>query len=125
MSAQHIYDSAPLGSLIRFSNGEPRPPARFTRKLRAWNEENGMGRLVDRSAGRAGVYPSPATFSLHLGNYGSQGTIVMVVRRIYTVDSALQFEIAEQPKAGMVRIPPRCGIAHPQTKTLIRHQPTY
>ena len=99
MSAQHIYDSAPLGSLIRFSNGEPRPPARFTRKLRAWNEENGMGRLVDRSAGRAGVYPSPATFSLHLGNYGSQGTIVMVVRRIYTVDSALQFEIAEQPKA--------------------------
>jgi len=104
MSAQHIYDSAPLGSLIRFSNGEPRPPARFTRKLRAWNEENGLGRLVDRSAGRAGAYPSPATFSLHLGNYDSQGTIVMVVRRIYTIDSALQFEIAEQPKAGMVRI---------------------
>ncbi len=104
MSAQHIYDSAPLGSLIRFSNGEPRPAARFTRKLRAWNEENGMGRLVDRSAGRAGAYPSPATFALHLGNYDSQGTIVMVVRRIYTVDSALRFEISEQPKAGMVRI---------------------
>lgn len=105
MSAQHIYDTAPLGSLITFSNGEPRPPARFTRKLRAWNEANGMGRLVERAAGCSGrTYPSPATFALHLGNYGSQGTILMVVRRIYTLDSQLRFEIADQPKAGMVRI---------------------
>lgn len=105
MFAQHIYDSAPLGSLIRFSNGEPRPPERFTRKLRAWNDENGMGRLVEKMAGRStGAYPSPATFALHLGNYGSQGTILMVVRRIYTVTSQLRFEIADQPKAGMVRI---------------------
>ena len=29
MSAQYIYDTAPLGSLIRYSNGEPRPPERF------------------------------------------------------------------------------------------------
>lgn len=105
MSAQYIYDSAPLGSLIRFSNGEPRPPQRFTRKLRAWNDENGMGRLVERVAEYPGrTYPSPATFALHLGNYGSQGTILMVVRRIYTVDSPLHFEIADRPRPGMVRI---------------------
>ncbi len=105
MSAQYIYNSAPLGSLIRFSNGEPRPPQRFTRKLRAWNDENGMGRLIEKVAGRSsGAYPSPATFALHIGNYGSQGTILMVVRRIYTVTSPLRFEVADQPKAGMVRI---------------------
>jgi len=40
VSAQHIYTSAPLGSLIRYSNGKPRPPARFRRKLRAWEHEN-------------------------------------------------------------------------------------
>jgi len=106
MSAQHIYDAAPLGSLITFSNGEPRPPERFTRKLRAWNEQNGMGRLVERQCHRdfGSGYESPATFALHLGNYGSQGTIMMVVRRIYTVGSPLRFEIADQPRAGMVRI---------------------
>lgn len=105
MSAQHIYDAAPLGSLVTFSNGEPRPPERFTRKLRGWNEQNGMGRLVERVAGYSGrAYPSPATFALHLGNYGSQGTILVVVRRIYTVTSQLRFEIADQPRAGMVRI---------------------
>jgi len=50
MSAQLIYDTAPLGSLIRYSNGEPRPPERFTRKLKAWNNDNGIGRLIERSA---------------------------------------------------------------------------
>lgn len=105
MSAQRIYDTAPLGSLIRFSNGQPRPPARFSRKLKAWNNDNGMGRLVERSPEHIGTnYRSPATFTLHLGNYGSQGTILMVVRRHYSVESVLNFEIAEMPRPGMVRI---------------------
>ena len=33
MSAQSIYDTAPLGSLIRYSDGTKEPPARHTRKL--------------------------------------------------------------------------------------------
>lgn len=104
MSAQHIYDAAPLGSLITFSNGEPRPPRHFTRKLRAWNDKNRMGRLVEKVAGRDGVYPSSATFALYLRKYGSQGTILMVVRRIYSVDAQLHFKVAERPRPGMVRI---------------------
>ncbi len=105
MRAQQIYDTAPLGSLIRFSNGEPRPPARFTRKLRAWDNENGVGRLVERSPERiAATYRSAPSFTLHLGNYGSEGTVVLVVRRGYSVESSLDFEIAEAPKPGMVRL---------------------
>jgi hypothetical protein len=50
MSVKAIYDSAPLGALIRFSNGELRPPARFTRKVAAWERVNGVGR--DSSANR-------------------------------------------------------------------------
>ena len=34
MSAYHIYDNAPLGSLARYSDGTSKPPARFNRKLR-------------------------------------------------------------------------------------------
>jgi hypothetical protein len=110
MSAQHIYDTAPLGSLIRFSNGEPRPPVRFSSKLRAWNDQNGMGRLVERSPARCGAtYRSPATFCLHLGNFGSEGIITLVVRRHYTVDSTLHFEIADTPKPGMIRVLTRFG----------------
>lgn len=105
MSAQSVYDTAPLGSLIRFSNSEPRPPARFTRKVNAWNQDNGIGRLVLRTPERiSGNYRSPASFALHLGNYGSQGLIAIVVTRHYSIDSPLNFEVAEMPKPGMVRI---------------------
>lgn len=105
MSAQHIYDTAPLGSLIRYSNGEPRPPERFRRKLAAWNNDNGTGRLVERYSGQVSDnYRSPAHFMLHLATYGSQGVIVMTVRRAYSVESPLNFEIIDTPKPGQVRV---------------------
>ena len=44
MSAALIFDIAPLGSLVAYSDGTPRPPARFTRKLAAWERRNGTAR---------------------------------------------------------------------------------
>lgn len=105
MSAQLIYDTAPLGSLIRYSSGEPRPPERFTRKLKAWNNDNGIGRLIERMPEEIRpTYRSLAGFCLHLGNYGSQGIVAIVVRRLYSVESNLYFKIAETPKPGMIRV---------------------
>ena len=99
MSAQYVYDTAPLGSLIRYSNGEPRPPERFRRKLAARHNDNGTGRLVERYPGQVtDNYRSPAHFMLHLATYGSQGVIVMTVRRAYSVESSLNFEIIDTPK---------------------------
>lgn len=42
MSAQSIYDTAPLESLIRYSDGTKEPPARHTRKLADWKRRNGL-----------------------------------------------------------------------------------
>lgn len=50
MSAHIINDSAPLGALIRYSDGTARPPARFRKKLSAWESRNGAGRLVKKGA---------------------------------------------------------------------------
>lgn len=58
MSAHTVYENAPLGSLIRYSDGTPRPPARFKKKLAAWENRNGAGRLVRKerlSTGRTGA----------------------------------------------------------------------
>ncbi|MBB6411972.1 hypothetical protein HNQ71_004660 [Mesorhizobium sangaii] len=52
MSAHIVYDNAPLGSLIRYSDGTPKPPARFTRKLADWGRRNGLGRLVRKAPPR-------------------------------------------------------------------------
>ena len=56
MSASTIIDTAPLGALIRYTDGSPKPPARFTKKLAAWERSNGVGRLVKRGPLLAGLF---------------------------------------------------------------------
>ena len=105
MSATTIIDITPLGALIRYTDGSPKPPARFTKKLAAWERSNGMGRLVKKEPPRP--YPTwtaPASFTLHEGNFASDGVILVTIMRSHSADSTLVFEVAEEPKAGQVRI---------------------
>jgi hypothetical protein len=105
MSAQHIFDNAPLGSIIRYSDGSPKPPVRFTKKLSLWERSNGLGRLICKSPGReGGNHPYPAYITMHEGALGSDGIVRLVLHRSYSVDTQLQFDVIESPKAGMVRV---------------------
>ena len=100
-----VVAAVPLGTLLRFFDGTPRPPERFRRKLSAWKNRNDTGRLVQTTEARTlGGSPFPATFTLHLANYGSAGTIVMVVNRGFQATTDLRFEILERPAPGMVRV---------------------
>ena len=105
MSASTIIDTAPLGALIRYTDGSPKPPTRFTKKLAAWERSNGVGRLVKKEPPRA--YPTwtaPASFTLHEGNFASDGVILVTIMRSRSADSRLIFEVAEEPKPGQVRV---------------------
>ena len=105
MSATTIIDTAPLGALIRYTDGSPKPPARFTKKLAAWERSNGVGRLVKKEPLRP--YPTwtaPTSFTLHEGNFSSEGVILVTIMRSHSADSALVFEVAEEPQAGQVRV---------------------
>lgn len=105
MSAHTIYDCASLGSVIHYSDGTARPPARFRKKLSAWESRNGTGRLVKKEPPRSrATYSSPACFTLHEGDFGQGGVIVVSVRRTWSVESDLRFEIVERPSIGMVRV---------------------
>jgi hypothetical protein len=105
MSAHHIHDNAPLGSLIRYSDGTPKPPARFSKKLAAWQNRNGVARLVKKEPQRdRPTYTSPASITLHEGNFASAGVVLVTVLRTHSVDCDLQFEIIERPAIGAVRI---------------------
>lgn len=105
MSAQTIYNNALLGSLIRYTDGQPRPPERFRKKLASWKQNNGSGRLIQKMpAMERPTYAMPATFKLHEGDFGAKGTIVLVVHRTYTVQSSLEFEIVEPPAPGSVLV---------------------
>jgi hypothetical protein len=105
MLAQDIFDNAPLGARIAFSDGSPRPPDRFRKKLSSWENDNGSGRLTSKSGvSRLGGFVSTESFALHLADYGGDGVIFMVVTRHYAVNSAFTFEILDRPKPGMVRV---------------------
>lgn len=105
MSAYIVYDSAPLGSVIHYCDGTARPPARFRKKLSSWESRNGTGRLVKKEPPRTrATYSSPAYFTLHEGDFGQNGTVIISVRRTYSVESDLRFEIVERPAIGMVRV---------------------
>ncbi|RWD43466.1 hypothetical protein [Mesorhizobium sp.] len=110
MSAHIVYDNAPLGSLIRYSDGTPKPPARFTRKRADWQRRNGLGRLVRKAPPRdRPTYSAPASITLNEGNFSSSGVILVTVMRTHSVDSELKFEIVERPAIGMVRVLQRIG----------------
>ena len=105
MSATTIIDTAPLGALIRYTDGSPKPPARFTKKLAAWERSNGVGRLVKKEPPRVcPTWTAPASFTLHEGNFSSDGVILVTIMRSHSADSRLVFEVAEEPKPGQVRV---------------------
>ena len=110
MSAQLIYDLAPLGSIIRYSDGAPRPPERHRKKLSAWESANGGGRLIRKTPARqTPQYSSPAQFMLHEGDYGSGGVIVLRVHKSFSVDCGLKFVVISRPAPGSVQVFDRAG----------------
>lgn len=110
MSAQLIYDLAPLGAIVRFSDGTPRPPDHHTKKLSAWENTNSGGRLIrKRAEHRIGNTTIPASITLHQGDYGSRAVIVLRIFRTFSVDSNLRFVVTERPDVSSVRIFNRAG----------------
>lgn len=110
MSASLIFDCAPLGSLVTYSDGAPKPPTRFTKKLAAWERRNGVGRLVRKEPGRERpTYSSPPCFTLREGDFSAGGIILVTVMHTYGLDSDLQFRVVERPKVGQVRVVQNVG----------------
>lgn len=105
MSATTIIDAAPLGALIRYNDGSPKPPARFTKKLAAWERSNGIGRLVKKEPPLPHpTWRAPASFTLHEGNFSSDGVILVTIMRSHSADSALTFKVVEIPQPGQVKV---------------------
>lgn len=110
MSASLIYDLAPIGSIVTWSDGTPRPPERYKKKLSAWQTRNSQGRLI-RKEGKRGVGNTSLTpcFTLHEGDLGANGIIAIRIHRTFSLDSGLTFKVVERPALGSVRIFDRPG----------------
>lgn len=109
MSA-NIAFLAPIGSILSWSDGTPRPPERHRKKLSAWKTSNSSGRLIRKQDERAsGNIMIPATVTLHEADFGGSGVIAVRVYRTFSLDSGLTFTIAERPANGSYRVFDRTG----------------
>ena len=50
------------------------------------------------------TWASPASITLHCGNYSSHGTVVLTVRQSHGVDSPMEFTLLERPVPGSILI---------------------
>ncbi len=110
MSASLIYDLAPIGSIVAWSDGTPRPPERQKKKLAAWENRNSKGRLI-RKQGKRGVgnVSLSPDFTLHEGDFGGNGVIAIRIHRTFSLESELTFKVIERPALGSVRVFDRAG----------------
>ena len=110
MSAYAIFEHAPVGAIIAWSDDTPRPPERHRRKLDAWKTNNSGGRLIRKlGAGKIGPLDPHASFTLHEADYGAGGVIAIRVHRTFSLSSSLRFTIVERPAVGSVRVFDRAG----------------
>ncbi len=103
MSASLIFDHAPLGAIVKYSDGTPRPPERHRKKLAAWKHRNSSGRLVAKQPRRViGNTTIADSFKLHEGDFGEGAVVVLRVYRSFSIDSDLSFTVVERPAIGSV-----------------------
>jgi hypothetical protein len=110
MSAHIIFDNAPIGSIVAWSDRTPQPPARFNKKLATWRRNNSRGRLIRKQGARGiGSISLSASFTLHEADYGAGGVVAIRVHRTFSLESKLEFTIVERPTIGSVRVFDRAG----------------
>ena len=93
MTSFNIFD-VPLGAILYFGNGEPKPPDRFVNKLTKWKNENGAGQLVSKDQERG-------RFVLHIKTIVKNGIVLMTMNREFSFPSEkFTFTLVGVPKAG-------------------------
>jgi len=86
MKAHELMALEPLGDLVRFSDGTPRPPTRFKKKLSSWLSRNSEGYFSEVRHGDNPYF----TLSRHYDTH--------VVEYVFGPDSRHEFIVVEDPK---------------------------
>nr|BAA87676.1 tiorf51 [Agrobacterium tumefaciens] len=100
----------PIGTVLAWADGQPRPPERHRKKLSAWKTNNSSGRLIRKQDERgAGNIILPPSFMLHEVDCGGGGVIAIRIHRTFTLETSLMFTIIERPAVGSCRVFDRPG----------------
>jgi hypothetical protein len=110
MSATLIFEDAPIGATVAWSDGAPRPPEHHRKKLSAWKSTNSKGMLIRKQGVLdARSLAGTGSFTVHEGDFGAGGVIAIRIHRTFMLSSSLHFSIIERPPIGSVRVFDRAG----------------
>ncbi|CAN7702353.1 hypothetical protein N7E70_030740 (plasmid) [Aminobacter sp. NyZ550] len=110
MSALSIFEDAPIGAVVAWSDDTQRSPELHRKKLSARRNNNSQGRLIRKQGERGiGAVSLAASFTLHQAGFGSGGVIAIRVHRTFSLDSRLRSSVIERPAPGSVRVFDRAG----------------
>ena len=97
-TSMEIFKKARLGDIVRYSDGTPRPPERFVKKLATWKNNNGSGRLVRKEA-----YSQSGHF-LALEDLSTNIVGIARFTKVFAVALPFSFEIVEPVQSGSWRV---------------------
>lgn len=105
MSGLMIFDRAPVGSIISWTDGKPRPPENQIRALAGWKRDNAEGMVVrKRSHSVMGQSLVPASIKVATDAIDDLGAVIGPDFRTFLIDSVLTFTVVELPQIGSFRI---------------------
>ncbi|MCO5073840.1 MAG: hypothetical protein M9944_21815 [Rhizobiaceae bacterium] len=99
----------PIGTLIRFSDHIPEPPANRQGDLAVWRLFNGIGRLARRDPPHFSPLAHPASITIRTADFGERGAVGFTFALGEPSTAAMRFEVLELPPVGSVRILARDG----------------
>lgn len=105
MSAHMIFERAPVGAIISWSDGSPKPPAPQPRAFATWKKNNATGQLIRRDHRRLmGQVLIPTGFTVLTEAIDEVGIVVGRNVRSFPIDCAFRFDIVERAAIGSIRI---------------------
>ena len=110
MSVMTIYEHAPIGAMIAWSDGTPRPPKRYLHRHSEWLYCNNRGRLVGKEGKRGSGDPEiPPAIVILKGDFTEAGVVANQTFDTFFFNNPFRFTIAERPLIGSVRVFDRPG----------------
>lgn len=97
LSGQELFDLAPLGAVVEFFDGKPMPPARFNKKLREWQSNNGTGTYVRTAPKTTANDWDRDSFTLR-----TLESSVLVINMTYTTTTAKRYRIKQERQPGQI-----------------------
>ncbi len=96
MNARELFALSPYGATVRFSNGQPKPPARFNKKLREWESHNSAGRFVRAEQADPSAQYSREGFVLQTRH------AIIIMQMCFGLEGSNTFEIEQTPPPGTI-----------------------